>query len=1661
MKTTSLSTFLAKRKRVFLFLTAILITTVTFLGFSGKLNENGAFYIYTKEFHSIGEEIMLNVATGTSNQAYKITILKMNNPMESYSTDPTLFSIPIRDIVRKSGNVLKHYSEYKVVNIPKDSTSWKATTLSIGKVEEQGYYLIRVETGDQISYYPTIVSDYDLVTLSNGTSNMVAYAINKMSGEPLKKVRMFVKSDSTQQEITTNYQGYAFFSSESMKGNEGIITALIEGNFILTTQTYFSNYRSQKNLQGYIYTNQPVYRPNSEVAFKAILRYKDGNKTQMPAPNTSAKITVFSPKQNKILEKQASLSDLGTLAEKLTIAEAAEVGRYSIVVEVGTEKVYGVFTVEEYKKPEFKVAVKLHKSQFQPNETIKGTVTADYYFGEKVKNGTVTIKVFKREFFIPWWYRSTYMYYYARMYPLWLGTPELVNSISGEPDGEGNYTFNFPASNVGERAVEYIFQAEVTDNSGRVISGSATGVVSNTAFMISATTDKYFYKKGEAVNFTVNATDYNYQPVKTEFEIIIGKKDSKGKDNYTDTLKAKTDSTGKGITAYIVNEIGAYTYKVIAKDARNKMVTDQGTFYVPGHGDWYYAEGGQSLSISTDKELYQTGDTATVVVTVPKNLEVATLSISTTAEINAQTIRIKPGESYITTVIVTEEKHQRGFLISVSGYSKGEFYSGEKQVTVIPTNKLLTITTVTDKKQYEPGEKVNLKVKITDSKGRPVENAEFSVSTIDEALLAIKSFENEEISMFFNPADYNYLSITRRIIQRYNDSYATLSRKKILYDFNSNAVIDSKSDRERNIKIRGVIQLENITGWRENDLEVYLIDKSAGNVLDYNDLGEFRGYISNKDTVQIVVIYNNVVVASSNIITEENAGNKIIIPVKTEYLYRYYGGGAYEQHPEVAEAMGLNTQSGGRELMMKSATEDQAAAPTALAQPDVREKFVDAAYWEPFVVTNQYGEANISYDLPDNLTTWITDIKAVTADTKSGEKSFSIVARKNLMIRVENPRFYREKDTITIHTVIHNYLSGKKSVQIKSEFKNAELIKSSNTQISVHKGMARGTISVASQSEERVSYTLVVNSPNDSVKIYTEALTNEESDAVKIAIPILAYGVREVIYNNGEIGLNSQLYSSTFEIPESSNPLSANLALSLTPSLGGTVLQSLDDLIEYPYGCVEQTMSRFLPAIITASTLKELRLPQTDKIKNELPKVVDAGLKRLYDMQHADGGWGWWKNDNTNPYMTSYVVYGLSYAKSLGYDISESVLDQGLAKLEQLLTEESGFDNPTNLAYGYFSYSAAAKFLGKELPQKIKNTLLQKKVKKLSDFELALYLLALISANERESASPFVTRLIENGEDLASVTYWGDSERYYYWTDDRVQTTAFAVKALLAFGENNEEAARGIRWLLKQQQGFSWRSTQQTATVLFALTDYLKATSELESNYTATVKVNGKVVGEISVNKENILQQPKVITVNAPTLRVGKNEIEVEKRGTGVVYFSSVTSYYNQNASILNPSPELNISREYYKLEMAPKREGGFNYNKTSAKNLVSGDVVLVKIKVTSKTSGANYLMVEDMLPSGFEVIKEDELYEIKGEALYNGSYYGNYPWRWSYSQREFRDERVSFFVTSGEKEMEFTYLMRAQLPGTVNVMPAEVQLMYYPEIRSVSELNKLSIKMK
>ena len=329
-----------------------------------------------------------------------------------------------------------------------------------------------------------------------------------------------------------------------------------------------------------------------------------------------------------------------------------------------------------------------------------------------------------------------------------------------------------------------------------------------------------------------------------------------------------------------------------------------------------------------------------------------------------------------------------------------------------------------------------------------------------------------------------------------------------------------------------------------------------------------------------------------------------------------------------------------------------------VAQPKVRKAFPDTAYWAPSVHTDAQGHARVTMQFPDSLTTWRTTVRAITGDSKAGSSIDRVIVRKNIIVRMGTPRFLRKGDELTIPVIVHNYLDQAKQVQVSLEIHGLDTVSGSAKQITV-----------ASKAEGTVNWK-VKASQIGTARLLAKALTNEESDALEITFPVEAVGVPRTINGLGTISDVNGQSSTAVNFPANTDAATHGLHVEVSASIAGSLFSALDYLTSYPYGCTEQTMSSFLPNVIVAEALGKLELKGLIN-KADLDAKVHAGLERLADYQHDDGGWGWWKEDASRVFMTAYVVGGLAEAKR-SYALTapqQDMMAKGVKYLQQQLAQ--------------------------------------------------------------------------------------------------------------------------------------------------------------------------------------------------------------------------------------------------------------------------------------------------------------------------------------------------------------------------------------------------------
>ena len=1616
-----------------------------------------------------GEKIIVSLYAPPEVKSFTFRLLRLNDPVSLLKSG---MAARIRNNFDIWGNdkelLTKYFSLEREWNevLTRTSGNWYDSKINIKPVDKPGIYILQALRDDRVAYCPIVVTNYALV-YKNSNSEVLTFLADAKTGKFIPEAKFsFYKEDSLVASGKPSEDGiFILKTGEKLKGDEVFLITVETADEVVFSNPYFFFADEQQKYTAYTFTNQPVYRPGQKVFFKSILRKKN-NFDFSVLKDEDCKVVVYSPKNAEVFSGSFKTNEFGSIWGEFVLDEEAAIGNYSIQVSFGKRSFYGSFQVEEYKKPEYKVEVSTNKKNYSGEETISGTVNADYYFGSPVTSAKVTVQIYKKRFWIPWWYWSEYRWFYGsfdRIGYSSYGGQDFVKQIDGEVNEKGEFQFEFSAEKPTEFDFTYEISAQVEDASRRAISNSTSVFVTRGAFSLSTSTDKYFVSLGDSVKLRINAFDFSQQPVQTTFKGTISK--FSGPQNIGEEIveifSGSTDSKGKASFSFLPKEAGYYRYSVTATDSSNQQITTTGSFFVNDKENFYFLRLSNGIEIILDKDSYEKGDTLTALISLPQNESHRSTDVLISFEKNSF-LGFKKYTVEGNTLMVKEkltEKFAPSFSLAVLYVNDRVIHSNSKMITVLNKNNFLSIEVKPSKGIYKPGEKTKYKISVKNNDGKPVAKTELSLGLVDESIYAIQEERTENIQNYFYKPEQYYIPLASTLA---GHNFSSSSRKT--------SPLDRNLFKMKALKKSGDYSLEGKVIFDVGEYDTVsissLLAKPNGSLLLINDDGYYFAAVQTKGNFS----FKNITGGNYELWLLSNEGEfgfvKNISLKKTEPNFEELKLSDYDflkvlvntENSTIRRVRPIIRKDFSRTAVQ---TQDMMSMGGAhveinkLVTPEVRKNFVDAAFWQPSFVTDENGEAEISLTLPDNLTSWRATVRGITQTTEVGQETNIIIARKNLLVRTETPRFFREGDTLLIATNIHNYLNEKKKVKVAFRSKNVKLISSSIGK--------KDEIYVNENDEARIDWKVFVEKSQGESEIYVEALTNEESDAMQVSVPILPYGVKQTIALNAVVQENSSEDNITFTIPKEVDLHSSEISFSLSPTLAGTVLKSVDDLVAYPYGCVEQTMSRFLPAIIVANTFKELQIPLKERTTKELPDVIKKGLKRLYSFQHGDGGWGWWQNDQTHPYMTAYVVYGLSLAKLAGYEINEEIFQRGKENLlRQLKTIKK--DEQTTIAFMFYALVTA------EVKEFVETKSLLDEISKKESNTYTLALLASIyqKLSDNKNEKKIFERLMNNVNVSDNFAYWGSKQWHYRWEDDKVQCTAFALKYLLS-AEGGVDAksplvSKIVSWLLRQQKGYSWNSTQQTAAVLFALTDYLKITKELEPDYTVSILLNNEKIAEKQFNAKNIFDESEKFSFgvdNLKRLTNGENKISIVKSGKGTLYFSGYNRYFAKPENLVKQN-SFDVKKEYYKLVQF-KGESGIIYKKEKIKApLKSGDDVFVKLTVKVNEEGYQYFMLEDQFPSGFEIVKNEERYNIDGEDNYPDHFIRRgkiMPWRWNYASKEIRDEKIAFFVTYPQKEMVFTYIIKAQIPGTYSWLPAEASLMYYPEVSGVSENYELGIR--
>ncbi len=1568
-------------------------------------------------------------------------------------------------------------------------------------VKEPGLYVVTAYKDEarkhQLSRSLLMMETTAIIEKSSDKGPMV-WVVDAMSGKPITQSQLEIlelwtdwkdgksRFHSNHIKRATDARGIALIPGQDYRRR---LVLVRRGKDISFGSSYFSwryypttiNRFADRTL---VFTDRPVYRPEQTVKLKVFGRRTEGQTYASGPEVKNISIQIHDPAGAQVLNESKAASEHGAAEFEYVLKKGAPLGMYNVNATVDgrwTNVGGGQFRVEEYKVPEFEVTVSVGDGPAKLGAKIPVKVRGTYYFGGGVENGRARYKVFRTDheqsyvspgpwdwlygvgygichYSYPWfgWWRH-WGWHSPVWYPWWGPAPaavkELVLEGEGRLDANGELVFDLDTQDAkvkfGDSDQKFIVEAEVTDASRRTIEGKGEVLATRHQFFVHAEADRGYYQTGHTILFKARALRPDQSAQASEGEFRVARVMFRGDNG--DTIEEKSvlsraastsADSGEVELRFDAKEPGQYRLSYVTKDAWGNEVVGTTLVWVHGPGFDGRRFRFNHLEVITDKRTYEVGETARILVS--SDISGASVLFTDFLEgghlVNPQVLVLE-GKTRIIEVVI-EEKHVPNFFVEATVVGEGKISQEIRELFVPPQDAELMVTVRPKKKTYKAGELAEMEVLTTLPNGKPV-SAEVAVSVYDRAVTYIQPELTPEVRSFFWGQ------------KRYAQRVSASNLDRSFQQWQSLNQLDQQAAWTLSAASTAYFQQE--------------VDLQHGEGL----LGSLRG--------------GNALAAP-----EEEA------PAEKKAKMDGHGSGASGPQAAApaspARSMAKDEASRGeRDDRRGGSTETRqnAADGPKMVQATVRKSFADTAYFGT-TKTDQNGKGTLELRFPDNLTTWNVKAIGMSKKTQVGESKLSVITTKNLIVRLETPRFFRERDRMMLTANVMNRLTSQKKVTVELSL-DAELLEV--------EGSTKRTIEVPSGKEGSVNFWVKVKNEGQA-KVKISALTDEESDAKELTIPVLVHGFMKTVSEVGSISVSKpgEVSSSLkFTVPAERRPALSKLTVRWAPSLAGAMIDALPYLLDYPYGCTEQTMSRFLPAVLTRRSLQDFggyKLEDLQKIRESMnpqhlkaenptararreqmyrrfdqnpvfnsalmDDMIAEGIKRLGKMQQSDGGWGWWSSDRSSLYTTAYVVWGLWEARNADVALPSGMIERGVSSLATHIQRElAEIEKHKDYISNEHAFHAFVMSLFGEKNEKLNNRLFERRVK-LSAYGKSMLALALHQVGDKARAKLVLENVMQFvKEDAENETAWIDTgnDYWWYWWNNDVETNATLLRALTAISPKDPRGPRLVKWLLNNRHnGWYWRSTRDTAITIASFAQYMKASGEQDVDYDLEVLIDGKVHKTVHIDKSNFLSYDGELVLEGSEVEGGDHELTIRRKGKGAVYYNVYLSYFTMKEDEKAAGLEVKVDRKYYRLvredrshqvydqkgQATAMREAAYRKVLLETGDKVnSGDLILVELMVESKND-YEFLAFEDPKPAGAEPV-----------ALRSGVTFGE-----AVANLELRDEKVVFFMSRLSKgKLKLDYRLRAQIPGSFHAMPTHGFAMYAPEIQANSDEMRLGIE--
>lgn len=666
-------------------------------------------------------------------------------------------------------------------------------------------------------------------------------------------------------------------------------------------------------------------------------------------------------------------------------------------------------------------------------------------------------------------------------------------------------------------------------------------------------------------------------------------------------------------------------------------------------------------------------------------------------------------------------------------------------------------------------------------------------------------------------------------------------------------------------------------------------------------------------------------------------------------------------------------------------------------------RFRPVALWRSVAVTG--GLAQVELDVPEF--TGLLRLMAVAIDNaRFGAVAKAVTVKRPMVVESSLPRFLAPGDRFKMPLKISNESRSNGEAIVSLVLAGPLVADGGGT------GLAR-KLSLAAGASTNISFVLAAAAkPGVATCEVSVAMGDDRYlDSTELAVRPASARVTKAGIGVVRPGSSAEI---TFEDKWLEGTEETELWVSSLPAVHLT--GGLKYLLNYPYGCIEQTTSKSFPLLYLSDLAEELYPGWLTS--EDVARYVDAGIRRILDMQRHDGSFGYWPGGSETIWGSIYATHFLAEARKGGYDVPEQYFNRALHFIEEWIAHDAKDGDEYNRTYGAMVLSLAGR------PQSGILNRLCEKLGGTNDVGLRVHVAAaLMAAGHRKDARAFL------GEAGGMTSSWTDRDIGGEFRAP-ARDDAILLSVMLDLDPQDVSIPGLVLRLNKNQSNGRWLTTQENAMALMALGKYCRVLANRRVPVTGEVRLGDSAIEKF---EEKVSHCVKIRPAGKP--------VRIANAGKGPMYYS-----WRSGGVPLNDQAEssagIDVKRTLLELDG----------HEPNLQALEQGKLYFMRVNLDNMGSDLDNVVVEDLLPAGLEIenpaLATSELTGLRGSA---GTM--------NLAFRDTRDDRMVAFTGEFCVRGEYFYAVRAVTPGTFAWPAISAECMYDPAVRCLRGARKVIVK--